>query len=77
MHKSLAVITAAVAMLSLALLPSDRAQAGSATSAASKYDNAAQSANLNRVRNHRLVQTTDFPITEFSSSSARSSVPKR
>ena len=77
MCKSLVVIAAALAILLLGSLVSDRAQAGGATSAASKYNNASRAANLEQVRHHRRVQTADFGITEFSSSSAKSSVPKR
>ncbi len=77
MCKNLVTIAAALAILSMGSIIPDRAQAGSSTSAPSKYNNAAQSANLNQVRNHRPVQTVDYRITEFSSSSAKSSVPKR
>ena len=76
MYKSLVTITAALAILSLGSLVFDRAQAGSSTSAPSKYNNAAKTANLNQARNQR-AQTAGFRITEFSSSSAKSSVPKR
>lgn len=77
MCKSLVTMTTALAILSLGSLVSDRAQAGSATSAASRYNNAAQPVNLNQEQTHRQVQTAGFRITEFSSSSAKSSVPKR
>jgi hypothetical protein len=76
MCKSIVTIAAALAILSLGSFASDRAQAGGATSAPSKYNNASHTANL-VVRHHQRVQTAEFGITEFSSSSAKSSVPKR
>ena len=68
MSKSIMTLAAAVAMVSVgSLLP---AQAGGgATSAPSRYSYTAQT------QNHR-AQTTQVSITEFSSSSAKSS-PKR
>ena len=68
MSKSIMTLAAAVAMVSVgSLLP---AQAGGgATSAPSRYSYTVQT------QNHR-VQTTQVSITEFSSSSAKSS-PKR
>ncbi len=77
MYKSLVTIAAALAILSLGSLASDRAQAGGAASAPSKYNNASHTANLVQVRHHQRVQTAEFGITEFSSSSAKTSVPKR
>jgi hypothetical protein len=77
MCKSLITIAAALAILSLGSLTSDRAQAGGATSAAPKYNNATHTANLAQVRHHQRVQTAEFGITEFSSSSAKASAPKR
>ncbi|MGO9595833.1 MAG: hypothetical protein ACLPZ0_19500 [Steroidobacteraceae bacterium] len=77
MCKSLVTIAAALAILSLGSLASDRAQAGGATSAPSKYNNATHTANLVQVRHHQRVQAAEFGITEFSSSSAKTSVPKR
>lgn len=76
MCKSLVAISAALAMLSLGMFTSDHAQAGGAMSAPSKYT-ATHAANLGLTRHHSRVQTADFRITEFSSSSAKSSVPKR
>ena len=76
MCKSLITIAAALAILSLGSLACDRAQAGGAASAPSKYNNASHTANL-VVRHHQRVQTAEFGITEFSSSSAKTSVPKR
>lgn len=69
MRQSFITFTAAFAILSLGSLVSDRAQAGGgATSAPSKYTN-----NHMANANH----SADFRITEFSSSSAKGSVPKR
>jgi hypothetical protein len=75
MCKSLVTITAALAIVFLGSLLTG-AQAGGATSAPSKYNNAVQAANLYQVRHHRPVQTVEFGITEFSSSSAKHSVPQ-
>jgi len=77
MCKSLVAMTAALAVMLLGSLVSDHAQAGGATSAPSKYNNTSRAASLEQVRHHQRVQTADFGITEFSSSSAKSSVPKR
>jgi hypothetical protein len=66
MVKSMIIVAAAVAILSLGSLLSAPAQAGGgATSAPSKYNNSAQSQAAYR------AQTTNYTITEFSSSSAR------
>jgi len=74
--KSLVTMTATIATVSLGLLAS--AQAGGATSAPSKYfNNEIDHVNLAQVRHHQVVQTADFRITEFSSSSAKSSASKR
>jgi hypothetical protein len=77
MKKSFVTITAVVAALSLGSIASDRAQAGGSMSAPSKYNNVSNAASLYQIRNHRLAQTTHVRITEFSSSSAKSSAPKR
>jgi hypothetical protein len=69
MQKSLIITTVAFAFLSLGMLVS--AQAGGATSAPSKYARVVQE------RHHHPVQTVGIRITEFSSSSARSSASKR
>jgi hypothetical protein len=70
MRRSIAAIAGLTAILSLAsLLPAYAG--GGATSAPSKYDNAAQSQYQWR------TQHTSYTITEFSSSSARTSRPKR
>jgi len=78
MHKSLVIsIATALAVLPLASLALDRAQAGGSMSAPSKYNNASNTESLYRVHQHTLAQTTHVGITEFSSSSAKSSGPKR
>jgi hypothetical protein len=72
MHK--ATITGTLAILAVALLVSGSAQAGGgATSAASKYGHTSQVA---AVQTNRQARRADFPITEFSSSSARTHAPK-
>jgi hypothetical protein len=76
-NRSLVTITAVIAISSLGSITSDRAQAGGAMSAPSKYSNASNTASLYQIRNHRLAQTTHVGITEFSSSSAKSPTPKR
>jgi hypothetical protein len=68
MRRSIVAITGLMAILSLGLLVSAHA-GGGATSAPSKYNNAGQS--------QAHAQNARYTITEFSSSSARSSTPKR
>jgi hypothetical protein len=63
MSKSISAIAGLTAILSLGSLIS--AYGGGATSAPSKYDNASQ--------NQWRAQATSYPITEFSSSSAKAS----
>jgi len=77
MCKGLVMVAAALAIVSLGSLVSGAAQAGGATSAPSKYARAVDGAKLDQVRYNSSVQTADVRITEFSSSSAKSSVPKR
>jgi hypothetical protein len=77
MCKSLVTITASLAIMSLGSLISDHAQAGSSVSAPSKYSQATHTADLYQTRNNRSVRTARFTITEYSSSSAKSSVPHR
>jgi hypothetical protein len=73
MRETIATI-AVMAILSLGSLVS--AQAGGASSAPSKY-NAGYTASVTSTRNS-WVHFDSYPITEFSSSSARpTSVPKR
>jgi hypothetical protein len=68
MRKSVAAIASLTAILSLGLMVSAYA-GGGATSAPSKYNNAGQS--------QAHAQNARYTITEFSSSSAKSSTPKR
>jgi hypothetical protein len=68
MRKSVAAIASLTAILSLGLMASAHA-GGGATSAPSKYNNAGQS--------QAHAQNARYTITEFSSSSAKSSTPKR
>jgi hypothetical protein len=78
MHKNLVFsIATALAILAPASFALDRAHAGGSMSAPSKYNNATNTASLYRVRHHQLAQNPHIGITEFSSSSAKSSVPKR
>jgi hypothetical protein len=69
-----ATITATLAVLAIALLGSGRAEAGASASAPSKYGHASQVAAVNQT--NRQMRRTDFPITEYSSSSARTHAPK-
>jgi hypothetical protein len=78
MYKRLAAISGTVAILATALLAPGPvgalpAGAGSSTSAASKYAHSSQVP----ARTYRQAHRTDFGITEYSSSSVKSSVPKR
>jgi hypothetical protein len=75
MYKRLAAISGTVAILATVLLASGPAGArgGGAIGAPSKYAQSSQDS----VRANRQAHRTDFGITEYSSSSAKSSVPKR
>jgi hypothetical protein len=64
-----ATITGTLAILAAALLASGRAEAGASASAASKYGHSNQVAAVHQA--NRQAQRSDFPITEYSSSSAR------
>jgi hypothetical protein len=68
MYKNLATIAGTLAILSGALLVSDRAEAGASASAPSKYSRAHHMAAQQTVRQ---AGRNDFGITEYSSSSAR------
>jgi hypothetical protein len=68
MYKCLASVAGTVAIVSAALLTP--AQAGGAASAASKYGHSSQVATYQASTNRR-AKPNDFPITEYSSSSAR------
>ncbi len=70
-------IATALAILSLGMLVSGGALAGGSSSAPSKYNNASQTVSVDQTRYLRRVRSVHFTITEFSSSSARTSVPKR
>jgi hypothetical protein len=71
MYKSVVTITGAFAILAVALLAPDRAEAGASASAASKYAHTTQVATVYQVPTKRQVRKPDFGITEYSSSSAR------
>ena len=75
MFKNLLTVTAAIACMGL--FAAGSASAGSSVSAPSKYRNATRVASVDQVRTHRQARSSDFGITSFSSSSAKSSVPKR
>ena len=70
-------LTGSLAILSALLLPFDRAEAGASASAPSKYGHTSQVATARQVTTTRQARRTDFAITEYSSSSAKRSVPKR
>ena len=72
MYKYIATIAGTLAILSGALLVSDRAEAGASASAPSKYNHANQVA-AQQAQTNRQTRSTDFGITEYSSSSARKS----
>lgn len=77
MSKTLTAITAALALASLGSFVSSSAQAGGASSAPSKYSNAFNNAaSATYGRQARSIETS-YRITEFSSSSAKTSAPKR
>jgi hypothetical protein len=75
MFKTLATIAAAAATLSLGSLGSAQA-GGGAASAPSKYNNAGYTTSAYQTRHLQRAQAAGYPITEFSSSSARTT-PKR
>jgi hypothetical protein len=68
MYKYLATIAGTLAILSGALVVSDRAEAGASARAPSKYSRAQNAASNQTVRQ---AGRNDFGITEYSSSSAR------
>ena len=70
-----AIFAQTTAILAAALLASSGAEAGGATSAASKYGHSSQVATV-QVRTQRQAQRSDFAITEYSSSSARTHAAK-
>jgi hypothetical protein len=69
MYKGLATVAGTVAIASAALLTPAQAGGGSA-SAPSKYGHSSQVATYQAPTNRR-AKPSDFPITEYSSSSAR------
>ena len=71
MYKCLATTAGTLAILCGALLASDRAEAGASASAPSKYSRANQLAAAQQT--NRQAHRNDFGITEYSSSSAKSS----
>jgi hypothetical protein len=76
MIKRLATITGLAAILAAALLVSGAAEAGGGSaSAPSKYRNANQVAAV-QAQITRTAKRSDFPITEYSSSSARTHAAK-
>ncbi len=74
--KTLATVATVAAILSAGSLVSAQA-GGGATSAPSKYNNAGYTASVQQTQYRRRVHAVSYTITEFSSSSARTSVPKR
>ena len=76
MCKNIAVIAASIALMSLGSLVSAQA-GGGGTSAPSKYNGSVQTVKYNQGHNRLPVQAADYRITEFSSSSAKVSTPKR
>ncbi len=77
MRKNAVTIAAAMGILSFGMLVSGAALAGGSSSAPSKYDNAAYTAGSNQARNPQGTHAAGYTITEFSSSSAKTSTPKR
>jgi hypothetical protein len=77
MRKDFIAIAATLAIVSLGSLAADRAQAGGATSAPSKYSYTTVTVRETQVRRDLIIRAADVRITEFSSSSARGSAPKR
>jgi len=73
MYKKLAFVAA---ILAVGMLATSRAEAGASASAASKYTNANRVAS-NTARTNGQAKRTDFAITEYSSSSARTTTHKR
>ena len=71
MYKCLATIAGTLAILAAAVLASDRAEAGASASAPSKYAHTSQMAPVYQARTNRQARKSDFGITEYSSSSAR------
>jgi hypothetical protein len=80
MCKSFATITAALAIVCLGTLVSDRAQAGGSASASTKYNAAiiaAGSQSQQPLQTQPRAQASRIAITSFSSSSAKGTLPRR
>jgi hypothetical protein len=75
MIKRLATITGMAAVLAAALLVSSGAQAGGSASAASKYGHSSQVATA-QTQPIRQAKRSNFAITEYSSSSAKTHAAK-
>ena len=71
MYKRLATVTGVLAIIAAAVLATGRAEAGASASAPSKYANTSQVPTVYQTRTVRQARRSDFPITEYSSSSAR------
>jgi hypothetical protein len=71
MYKRLATVTGVLAIIAAAVLATGRAEAGASASAPSKYSNRSQVATADQMRRDQLAQRRNFPITEYSSSSAK------
>jgi len=76
MLKSFVTTATALAIVSLGSLVGP-AQAGSSSSAPSKYNHATEGTRMSEVAAHHRAQVVDYRITEFSSSSARGTGSKR
>jgi hypothetical protein len=76
MCKNIVTMAASIAIVSFGSLVSAQA-GGGGTSAPSKYNGSLQTVKFNQVHNRQPVQTVDYRITEFSSSSAKATAPKR
>ena len=71
-------IAGALVILSGSTLPFDRAEAGASASAPSKYSQTKPVSAVHVASSSRHIRSTGSEITEYSSSSAKtSSVPKR
>lgn len=81
MSRCLVIIVGALAILSGSTLPFDRAEAGASASAPSKYAQASRTtvhvATVHQTSTSRQARKGDSEITEYSSSSAKTSVPRR
>ena len=76
MRKNIATIAAAIMIVSMGSFVSAQA-GGGATSAPSKYSGTPQTVKYSQAHHNLPVQSADYRITEFSSSSARTTAPKR